>query len=275
METDKIMAVVNQLQVQKENQNHQVVRFKPTVIGDEDEFTKALQHNQIVKSTIDDITNVLRVVMLKVGIREKNLPSSEETDVLIDHILINYGNHTPHEIKLAFDMGLAGKLEDANPKGEPIDLDINPYGEFNCIYFSKIMNAYRRWARQTFNQLKMQQQEVEEPHETIDVVDMIERWRVDPKLNMLLIPLFFYDFLITTEQIKITDEEKWEWFRKAKESIKAELLAAIPEDKTNNSLNEWNIFQTSEQTKKWDAVMFGRIGNRAKRMIVYEYLTKK
>ena len=122
MDTDKIMAVVNQITVSKEN-NREVVKWKPTVLGDENEFTKALQHNQIVKSTVDEITQVLKLAMLKVGIREKQLPSQEEKQVLIDHILTNYGNHTPAEIKLAFDMAISGKLEDANPKGEPIDLE--------------------------------------------------------------------------------------------------------------------------------------------------------
>lgn len=273
METDKIMAVVNQITVSKEHNNLEV-SLKQSVVGEENLFRQALQQNPINKSTVEDLKQVLRLLLIKVGLREKNLPDEVEKAVLIEHIITNYGNHTPAEIKLAFDMGLAGKLEDVNGKSEPIDLDMNCYENFTCLYFSKVMNAYRRWARQTYNQLKMEQSLQVEEMETIDVVEMIERWRVDPNLNMLLIPLFFYSFLKETEIIKINDEQKWEWWRKAKESIKSELLASIPECKTNDALNEWKAFEKCEQTKYWDSVVFGKISNRAKRMIVYDYLKK-
>ena len=205
--------------------------------------------------------------MLKVGLRANNLPNDIEKAVLIEHIINQYGRHTPAEIRLAFDMALSGKLDLE-------DKEVVCYENFSCLYFSKIMNAYRVWSKQTFNQLKMDKQ-IEQPQEVIDTVEMIERWRNDKDLKMLLIPLFFYDFLVDTDIIKITDKEKWEWWAKGKESIKAELLAAIPECKTTDALKEWKEFEASEQSKSWNDVMFGRIGNRAKRLIVFDYLTKK
>lgn len=274
METDKVLAAINHLTVQPTGK--EIVKFKPTENGDENEFTKALQHQPIVKSTIQEIKGALKIVMLKVGIKENDLPTEEEKAVLIDHILLNYGNHTPAEIKLAFDMALAGKLEDINHKGEPIELDVACYfGNFTCLYFSKIMNAYRMWAKQTYKQLKMEQQIPMEEMETIDVVDMIATWKNDPKLNMLLIPLFFYDFLKDTDMISLTDEQKWEWWRKGKESIKADLISAIQDGNDKTAAFEWKEFQECEQTKKWNYVMNERISARAKRLIVYEYLTRK
>ena len=81
--------------------------------------------------------------MLKVGVRGANLPGREETAILLEHIVKNYGNHTPDEIKLAFDLAITGKLE----------CEATCYENFSCLYFSKIMNAYREWAREEFKTL--------------------------------------------------------------------------------------------------------------------------
>lgn len=92
--------------------------------------------------------------MLKVGLRGKNFPNGVTKSLLLDHIYKNYGNHTPDEIRLAFDMAVAGKLN--------LTLDeINCYENFSCLYFSKIMNAYRIWAEQVYEQHKKPVLEIE------------------------------------------------------------------------------------------------------------------
>ena len=86
----------------------------------------------------EDLKQALRFVMLKVGLRAANLPNDEERQILIDHISKYYGNHTPEEIKYAFDLALTDKLElDAK--------EVTCYENFSCLYFSTIMNAYRKW----------------------------------------------------------------------------------------------------------------------------------
>lgn len=85
--------------------------------------------------------------MLKIGLRAHNLPNEEESVVLVEHIYTNFGGHTAEEIKLAFEMAMAGKLE-LKPD------EINCYENFSCLYFSRIMNAYRGWSSQAFKQLK-------------------------------------------------------------------------------------------------------------------------
>ncbi len=82
--------------------------------------------------------DVLRYVMVKIGLRAQNWPSPEETGLLIHHIMTNYGGHTAAEIQLAFDMAVTGKLE----------CEVNCFENFSCLYFSGIMNAYRKWASQ-------------------------------------------------------------------------------------------------------------------------------
>ncbi len=85
----------------------------------------------------------IKYAILKVGIRAANMPVNIEWDVLINHVADNYGKHTPSEIILAFDMAISGKL----------DVDPVCYENFSCLYFSSIMNAYRKWAVQAYNQV--------------------------------------------------------------------------------------------------------------------------
>lgn len=117
----------------------------PQRSGDEQALEKAVKSPLIVKSSVEEIKQVLRLVMIKVGLRSQNWPKDEEKAVLIDHIVSNYGGHTVEEIKLAFDMAMAGKL-DAE--------DVKCYENFSCIYFSMIMNSYRNWAASAYKVLK-------------------------------------------------------------------------------------------------------------------------
>lgn len=276
MDTDKILTVINQITVSKETQ--EIVKWKPTVSGEQDAFTNALQQNKIVRSTIEQISDVVKFVMLKVGIREKNLPAKEEKQALIDHILCNYGNHTPAEIKVAFDLALAGRLDDRNAKGEPIDLDVVCYFDnFSCIYFSKIMNAYRRWARDNYTQLKKEPlmiAEIEEP-EPIETLDMINEWQQRKEIVVDLIPLFFYDFMVTTEMIEVNDDIKWSYWDKAIQAIKTELNMAIPACRTTDALKAFTEFETMYAEKKYTPKMKDRISNKAKKLIVFDYFRKK
>lgn len=78
--------------------------------------------------------------MVKVGLRAANFPVQEEFDVLISHIYENFPGHTLPEIRLAFEMAMADKLR--------LKDGANCFENFSCIYFSTIMNAYRKWSRE-------------------------------------------------------------------------------------------------------------------------------
>jgi len=265
METEKLMAVVNQLTVNKGEL--QPIELKPCVTGEEKEFKNALQQYPINKSTVEELKQVLKLAMLKVGIRANNLPNDIEKAVLIEHIINQYGKHTPAEIKLAFDMAISGKL-DLEEK------EVICYENFSCLYFSKIMNAYRVWAMQTFNQLKMNTPTTEQELEPIEMIDWIADWKKQDEINMLLIPLCFYDFLVDTDMIVLTNQDKWEYFKKAKQSMKAELLAAIPDCKTTDAAIAYKEFERMEKEGFVDHHLL-RLQARAKRLIVYDYLIKK
>jgi hypothetical protein len=91
----------------------------------------------------EDIKEVLRYSMLLVGLRGNNLPTEEEKFVLTNFVRSNFGNQTPEEIKIAFEMAVAGKLQ----------VDAKCYENFSCEYFGRIMNAYLEFARQEIKNL--------------------------------------------------------------------------------------------------------------------------
>ena len=91
----------------------------------------------------EDIKQALRYSMLLVGLRGCNLPTEEEKFVLTNFVKSNFGNNTCEEIKLAFEIAVAGKL----------NIDSKCYENFSCEYFGRIMIAYLEYARQEIKNL--------------------------------------------------------------------------------------------------------------------------
>ena len=100
----------------------------------------------------EDIKEVLRYSMLLVGLRGNNLPTEEEKFVLTNFVKSNFGNQTPEEIKIAFEMAVAGKLQ----------VDAKCYENFSCEYFGRIINAYLEFARQEIKNLPKPIEQVKE-----------------------------------------------------------------------------------------------------------------
>ena len=100
----------------------------------------------------EDIKEVLRYSMLLVGLRGSNLPTEEEKFVLTNFVRSNFGNNTCEEIKLAFEMAVAGKL----------NIDAKCYENFSCEYFGRIMNDYLEFARQEIKNLPKPIEQVKE-----------------------------------------------------------------------------------------------------------------
>lgn len=115
--------------------------------GDKDEISliKAVKSPRITQASAEEIKEILRFVMVKVGLRAQNFPNDIEKVVLIDHIKENYGGNHLSELRLAFDMAISGKLA-LKPD------DVKCYENFSCAYVSVIMNAYRNWSAQAHRQ---------------------------------------------------------------------------------------------------------------------------
>lgn len=117
--------------------------LKPSKNG---ELVKAVAELKIYQlSNIGELESCLRYCMLLVGIRANNLPSQEEKAILIRHITKHYSGHTVAEIRLAFEKAIAGELDLSSD-------DVKAYENFTPVYFSQIINSYRRWSVQEYNQ---------------------------------------------------------------------------------------------------------------------------
>jgi hypothetical protein len=91
--------------------------------------------------------------MVLVGLRGQNMPSDEEKFVLLNFIRTNFGNLTPEEIRLAFELAMAGKFS----------IDAKCYENFSCEYFGRIMKAYIEYSRQETKSVKKEPEVVSPP----------------------------------------------------------------------------------------------------------------
>lgn len=123
--------------------------WKPYESGSVVTILKAQSKIPIRQRSEEDLKEVLRYVMLLVGLRGNNMPTDEEKYVLINFIRSNFGNLTPEEIKLAFEYAIAGKFE----------IDVKCYENFSCEYFGRIAKAYIEFSR---NEVKVKPKEIEE-----------------------------------------------------------------------------------------------------------------
>ena len=97
-----------------------------------EQLLQAKQGQTLRVTNEKDLKQVLRYSMLLVGLRANNMPTEEESFVLINFIQTNFANVTIAEIKLAFDMAVAGKL----------GIDAKCYENFSCEFFGRIMASY-------------------------------------------------------------------------------------------------------------------------------------
>lgn len=199
-------------------------------------FQKALEQPRIIHGERENLVKTLRWIMMKVGLREQNWPTTEETAVLIQHIESNYGGHTVEELRLAFDMAISGKLE----------VDAICYENFSCLYFSKIMAAYREWAKEEYKQLEsakpIPQIENKEDMSHASMTDWFND--VAKKIRageMLLefVPPMLYEFMDDNGNINKTAKEKHEYLARAVEYRYGKLLEAV--QKEDNATNRYTL----------------------------------
>jgi len=205
---------------------------KGLVTGDENRFLQAIESHKIRTDDYERISGVLKMVMVKLGLRATNWPNDMEKSVLINHIIQNYGLHTLEEVILAFDMAIAGKL----------NVEVNCYENFSCLYFSSIMNAYRVWAGQTHSEIKTEKpKELPAPETTeADMFEWVEHTKIQfekGKIPFNLLPVILFDFLLEKGKITGSKAEAWE---KAKSIRVSELHNELcnPHSKKDEIKNE-------------------------------------
>lgn len=189
--------------------------------GDQ-KFIQCLRSKKISECSLEELKQPLRLAMLKVGIREHNMPQGEEKQVLIHHIITNYGGNRIEEIVLAFEMAIAGKL-DIDEK------EVNAYENFSCIYVSRIMNSYRRWAINEYKDVEktisplMKQLPGPEVHQSWGMLieSEYQHYLSFGGEHVTIWPAGFYDQLVTDGMI-----EK-DYFRYLMPSIRKKLIGDL------------------------------------------------
>lgn len=177
--------------------------------SEERQFELSLKGNKVSLQPVEELKEVLRLIMVKVGLRAANWPTDVEKTVLLNHIVKEYGLHTHEEILLAFDMAITGKL----------NADSNCYENFSCAFFSNIMNAYRVWAGSIHKQIK--QPVLEAPKENLNDVTMQDWWNdVSDKvrnsgLKAEFMPVMLYAWKQKKGEIKILQSVRDEYIIRA------------------------------------------------------------
>ena len=90
-------------------------------------------------------------------------------------------------------------------------------------------------------------------------------------INFELIPLQFYDFMEEDNLLRVTPKRKWEYLERATQAIKSQLQIDIGNCKTTDALRLYREFEKMEKNG-FTGELKGRILNRAKRLIIYDYL---
>lgn len=196
----------------------QVQTGLPHLKSGKDRLELALKSSKIREAPLDEIKQVLRLTMLKLGIRANNLPTDEEKSVLLAHIIDFYGNFTCEEIILAFNLAMSNKLNIS-------ENEVNSYENFSCLYFSKIMNAYREWTVTPRRDIENEKRRLELPYDRrynlsdIEINEwyneLVEKVRLNENYDFNFLSSELFSNLERIGTITITNEEKKVFFEKA------------------------------------------------------------
>lgn len=231
--------------------------------GEETVFMEAINDVKISSATVDEIKQMLKLVMIKIGLRSQNWPSEEEKFVLREHIVSNFGGHTLREVKLAFEMAIAGHL----------CVDVNCFENFSCLYFSNIMTAYRSWAKQVHEYMRQSEKPlmIEDKRDLTDseMQEWVNEWIKDFKQlkSILLIPTILYDWLTEKGEIELTNKEK--------NILLHETAVSIRESSLSDDPQELARFQQMKSQGYFVGQEIQRLKDIAKKAAVFNYLQKK
>lgn len=236
--------------------------------GEVAKFEEALKQPKIINSARDELIKALRYAMMKIGLREQNWPSQEETVLLLNHIEKNYGGHTIEEIRLAFDLAIGGQ----------IGADPNCYENFSCLYFSNIMSAYREWAKQEYEQLPQELPAIEYKEDMSDrsmtewFNAKVREFELHPDTAPEYAPLGLYEWLDKKGRITKTAKEKHAYLRRAVIVRHTFLQTAVRNQETD--ANKWKLIEFEEMQENgcFKEPESTRLKNLAKQLIMKDIL---
>jgi hypothetical protein len=177
---------------------------------------EARKSTSIARASTIELSQLLIYLFQLVGLNTDRYPSEMGRTILIDFIRTNYAGNTLDDVKLAFQMAAAGKLD--------ID-DSGHYQNFSSAYFGKIMAAYRVWSSQVHEYTERALPPAEPEQEIIEMSDKdlleatYQSYRIIKKHEF--IPESVFSFLESEKMIDLTVEEK--------QQLKESVQKAFPE----------------------------------------------
>lgn len=241
------------------------------VNGDTADLQMAVKGGNIRQVPSEELKQVLRYVMMKVGLRAQNWPSEAEKAVLLNHVWKEYGGHTTAEIRLAFDMAISRKL-DLEEKEIPC------YENFSCLYFSTVMTAYRKWAVEEYKQTKTAPALPAAVEDTSDVA--MRDWmgeikgRVKAgKQPMTFMPLSLYDWMDKKGLITASREEKAGYLVKAAEYRQGQLNQDAENDPSPYRWKKFHDFMKMKGAGEISGEEIEQVKNLAKKLLMFDILS--
>ena len=202
---------------------HQLQEWKPSATGNAlaEHLMLASKGNTLRLSDDNDLKQVLRYSMLLVGLRANNMPTEEEKFVLINFIKTNFANVTLAQIKMAFDMAVAGKL----------GVDAKCYENFSCEFFGRIMSRFLEYSAEEtriISQRVVEDEPLPKPSEAelkaqaiINANDYAHSLSNDKKFKWYEGGLSsLYDIAKETGILRLSSEEKQEIWSKCNGDVK-------------------------------------------------------
>ncbi len=219
---------------------------------------------------MDEVKEVLRYAMMKIGLRGHNLPTEIEKAVILNHIFTNYSGHTLEEMRMAFDMALVGKL----------DVDPNCYENFSCEYISRIMRAYRKWAGQEFKELPTPPPPEPKKIESTSDFSML-RWLaqeiryIRTGKPVELVSHQLYDYLDKRGKITVTDAEKLAYFKKAIAYREMQLQKAWQDRNTTDNYVALQAFRQMRKDRRVTEAEYETLQRLSKKLLFFDLVQKQ
>lgn len=235
--------------------------------GEAQQLAAAMGDKLIRLATVDEVKEVLRYAMMKLGLREKNIPVGIEKMLLINHIEQLYGGHTLEEIRLAFDMAISGKL----------DVDPNCYENFSCEYFSRILKSYRKWAAQEYRELPTPPAPVIEFKENLSD-EAMEQWLlqeiqyVNTGKPFEFLPGMLYDYLDKKGEITASKEDKRGYLERAVVWRQIELQKEFETKGSADNFRKLSSFRQMRDVGCFTGPEIDKLKTLAKKMLLYDLL---
>lgn len=208
---------------------------------------------------------------MKVGIRNENLPSEIETQVLLEHIVNYYGSHTHEEFKLAFELAITDQLV------FPEKQDAQSYGDFSCAYVSKIMSAYRAWAAKKFKEVVKPAIPAQEKENLTDKTmqdwwnDVSKRIRHEG-LKYHFVSIQLYEWAKTQGMIQNSGLQKSTFLQLAVEKKIEELSAKLKMEQSAVTKTELEDYSRMKKFGIVEAYYAEQVTILAKRLMVFEMM---